>query len=110
MDKMTFKQYLIELDVGDLELARQKRDQQVAAAGDQRARDQFGQQMTSNNPSEGDIIQSNGKRYVVTDMLRDGIHVRQLGGERTPDVIQHGTKFKPVGKMPSGKPVFEIIS
>ncbi len=108
MDKITFIQYLTELDVGNLQLARQKRDQDVAAAGDARARDQFSQQMSSTSPSKGDVIQANGNRFMVTDMSPDGISVKQLGGDKTA-MIQHGTKFKLAGKRPGGKPVFEII-
>lgn len=108
MNKITFKEYLIEVDVGDLQLAKQAAEKQAIDAEQARGRDQFKKEMGGSSPSQGDVIQTTGGYFIVTKMSTQGIHVQQAGGNKTA-TIPHGTKFKSIGKAPSGKPAFQII-
>lgn len=103
----SFREFLLEIDVGDLELAKQHADQEAADAEAGRSQGQFKQEMAA-TPSKGDVIQSAKGYYIVIKMSPQGIHVQQAGGNSTA-TIPHGTKFKSVGKAPSGKPAFQIV-
>jgi len=107
MSKLSFKQFLIEVDVGDLQLTKQAREQDMANAADAQARGGFKEKMTAASPSQGDVIQTKTGMFIVAKMSPDGILVQQAGGQKTA-MLPHGTKFKPAGKAPSGKPMFVI--
>lgn len=107
MRKMTFRDFLMEVDVGDLQLAKQATDKQSADAENIRSRDQFKNEMAA-SPSQGDVIQTRNGMFIVSKMSPQGIHVQQAGGNKTATIPQ-GTKFKSVGKAPGGKPMFQIV-
>jgi len=109
MSKMTFKQFLTEVDVGDLQLAQQAREKEQAAASQQQAQGAFKSQVTADSPSQGDVIKAQAGNFIVTAMDMNGIHLKQLGGKRTA-VLPHGTKFKATGQnTQGGKPIFTLI-
>jgi len=97
----------MEVDVGDLQLAQQARQQDAAAAAAAQARGGFKEKMAGASPSKGDVIQARTGMFIVTNLSPEGIFVQQAGGQKTA-TIPHGTKFKSVGKAPSGKPMFVI--
>jgi len=106
MDKLTFKQFLTEIDVGDLQLAQQKRDQQAEIAHREQGKDIFKQKMAGTSPVRGDVIQSKSGKFQVTNVDRNGIQIKQLGGKETA-VLPHGTKFRQSGQSTvAGKPIF----
>lgn len=105
---MTFKEFLLEIDVGDSQLVKQHVEKQRDDTEYERPRDEFRQQMTDKAPSKGDAIKTNTGYFIITNMSTDGIHVKQAGGNKTT-TIPHGTKFKRIKNTASGKPTFEII-
>jgi len=105
---MTFKDFLMELDIGDLQLQQQANQQQQQAASDQEARSGFSKKMESDSPAKGDVIESKQGRFLVLGGSMEGIQVKELGGEKS-GTIPHGTKFKNMGQAQSGKTVFSII-
>jgi len=110
MSKQTFKQFLAEVDVGDLQLARQARAKEQAGAAEQQARGAFKQKVTTDSPSQGDVIKAQAGNFMVASMDMKGIHIKQLGGQRTA-VLQHGTNFKATGQnTQSGNPICELIN
>ncbi len=108
MKKITFKEYLLEFDIGDRQLQQQATDQQNQAAGDEKARGAFSSEMTNASPNKGDVIESNDGRFLVLGGSMEGIKIKELGGNRS-GTIPHGTKFKSMGQGKSGKNVFSII-
>ncbi len=107
--KLTFKEFLMEVDAVDLELARDLNDRNVAAAQDKSSRNDFSNQMKNSSPSKGNIIvDKNGQNYRVLGSDMKGIHVVQSGGKST-NVFPHGTKYKLVGKNEVGVTFFKEI-
>lgn len=106
MNKLTFKQFLMEVDVGDLQLAQQKREQMAAQAQREQGKDVFKKEMAGMTPVRGDVIQARAGKFQVTNVDRNGIQVKQLGGAKTA-VLPHGTKFRQSGESTAaGKPIF----
>ena len=96
----------MEVDVGDLQLAQQKREQELAASHREQGKDVFKQKMTGTSPVRGDVIQSKAGKFQVTNVDRNGIQVKQLGGAKTA-VLPHETKFRQSGQSTgAGKPIF----
>ncbi len=111
--KITFKDFLMEFDIGDQQLqqqaTQQANQQQQQAAADQQARGgAFADNMGGDTPSKGDVIESKQGRFVVVGGSMQGIVVKQLGGDGG-GTIPHGTKFKNMGQGESGKTVFSVI-
>ena len=107
MKKITFKEFLIEVDTGDLELAKQH--QQKQAAQQEWKSNPFKDKMQqAASPEQGDIIQANGKNYMILKMSREGYHVKQAGGDHTA-VIPHGAKFKAAGQGIGNKNTFLLV-
>lgn len=109
MPKMTFKQFLTEVDVGDLQLARQHREKEAAQAEEQRAAGAFKEKMGTDSPNQGDIIQTQSGKFMVAGMNMKGIHLKELGGERTA-ILPHGSKFKATDKnTQAGRSIFNLV-
>ena len=108
--KTTFKEFLMEYDVGDTQLQRQHQQQQHAAVQDAEARGGAFQKQMSAAPQKGDVIETPTGRFLVLGGSMEGIQVKQLGqgGGKTISV-PHGTKFQPMGQGASGKNVFQIV-
>lgn len=108
MSKLTFKEFLMEVDVGDLQLAKQAQQREIEQKEKIAGQQQFKKKMSSSSPSPGDVIQArNGKYFVVKNSLK-GIHVKQVSGDKR-GIIPHGTKFKQSGTTPGGKPIYVIV-
>lgn len=103
MKKITFKEYLIEFDIGDRQLAQTHAMQQDQAASE----NQFKHEMTQNSPAKGDLIKSKRGMYMVMGMSKQGIHVKQAGGNKT-GILPHGTNFARAGKNDIGKTIFTV--
>ncbi len=106
MNKPTFKQFLMEIDVGDLQLAKQHSDAANMSSQEAEGKDQFQKQMNT-SPSTNDFIQLKDGFYTVTEMSRKGIHLQQVKGDKS-GILPHGTKFKITGKTKAGNPIFSV--
>lgn len=106
MAKLTFKEFLIEVDVGDLQLAKQHQQKQTSQQ--EWRSNAFKDKMQQAAPEQGDIIQANGNNYMILKTSREGYHVKQAGGTQTA-VIPHGTKFKAAGKGIGNKNTFLMV-
>jgi len=107
-EKMTFKEYLLEFDIGDHQLQQQAMQNQQRMQQDNEAKNAFGDKMAASSPRKGDIILDNNIRLLVLSGSMDGIMVKELGGNKT-GTFPHGTKFKNVGVNKSGKNQFQVI-
>ncbi len=103
MSKMTFVQFLTEFDRTDLELGRNKIRTDANAVARTQSRDEFQINQTNSSPSVGDMVKlPNGKSVAVAKMSKEGMHLRN------GTTLQHGTKFKNLGKGTAGKFVFAV--
>ncbi len=111
MTKMTFMQFLTEVDVGDLQLAQQQRQKQTVDAERSAGKDVFKKEMTGTTPVKDDVIQTSKGFYRVIDLGTKGITVQQprsVGGKT--QVIQHGTNFKNTGKKTGGGQAIFVVA
>lgn len=109
MEKITFRDFLLEVDIGDLQYAKQAELQRQDQAGNNASRNDFGNEMKGSSPSKNNVIVDKyGQKYRVTGNDMNGINVIQLGGTST-NVFKHGTKFKPLGKSKHGVTFFQEI-
>jgi len=101
MTKMTFKEYLVEFDAGDLELARTAEKDAAEKAARTQGRDEFQQKMAGNSPKLNDLIKAKSGYYTVIKMDRNGIHVKNQSSGKA-SILPHGTKFNKSGRsLPS---------
>jgi len=108
MTKQTFIEFLMEVDAGDIELARQGMQNRADNEADAGARDQFKNEMAQ-SPNKGDVIQANSGNYIVQDLSREGTVVKQLNTGKIV-TLPHGTKFQMSAKSGGGKPIFQVVS
>ncbi len=113
MKKITFKEFLMEFDVGDRQLqqqaSQQEQQQKQQASDDQAGRGgAFAQNMGNDTPGKGDVIESKQGRFIVIGGSMEGIKVKQVGGNGG-GTIPHGTKFKNMGQAESGKTMFSVL-
>jgi len=107
MPKLTFRDFLIEIDRGDFQLQHQHQEKVAGTVSDAKASGTFKQKISSESPSKGDVIKAETGTFIVTDMSIDGIQIKQAGGTKTA-TLSHETKFKQAGTAPSGKPIYII--
>jgi len=108
MKKPTFREFLKEVDYGDHAIQKSVELDKQRATDDEDAKSGFNKRMAQATPSKGDVIQSKTGYYIITGMDREGIHVKQAGGNKS-GILQHGTKFKNIGTTSGGKPKFAVI-
>jgi hypothetical protein len=116
----TFIEYLVELDMGDLELIdahkskeQEKKEYSSAAKGfekemqDKRDSDS-GKNSKKGEPIKGDLISHKDKKFVVNRRDKLGFYIKELGKTNKEILMKHGYKFKEIDKTPLGKSIFQV--
>jgi len=118
--ELTFKTYLEEVDVSDLQLVRQHQDERQKALDYNKDANEYKNQMQSDRvkqagtsssdeePVKGDIIVHNNKKYMINGRNNVGFSITELGGNKKSMMLKHGYKYVEIEKTPLGKRVFKL--
>jgi len=117
---LTFKDYLNEVDVSDLELVRQHQDERQnkldynKQANDFRGKmdadrvKQAGTASSDNEPVKGDLVVAQGRKFIVNGRNNVGFSITELGGNKKSMMLKHGYNYKQLEQTPLGKRVFQV--
>jgi hypothetical protein len=112
MSRITFKEFLAEVEWQDLQahrdLVKTAQTQQAAAAERRAGKDQFRKSAAATFPNKGDIIRTKAGDHVFAGSDKQNVYIQTKAGQK-PQSFPHGAfGFKAIGEE-NGKTVYQVI-
>ncbi len=111
MKKITFREYLMEVDVGDLDWAKSMRPNRRAPQDNRIDPNNPQQQQQAEKPTpkrSNVLIDKYGQKFSIQGIKNGQYITKQLGGSSTQN-FSVDTNFEYVGKSQGGQPVFKEV-